>query len=151
MVRMTEAAVAVGFGAADALVAAKVKGLGPGKIPWPVYLEGAGIAAGLFGDKVGIGTEIRDSVLFASLTLAGSRVTRVAMAGALLKGPAAWGGAGGDPTYSLSAGQGGDQLSDGAGGGTRSVRLLAGRRAPSGGVGGASIYPAMSEMAGVAG
>lgn len=94
----TEHLVAVGFGAGDALVTAKVKGMGPGGIPWPVLYEGVGVVAGLFGSKVGIPPAVRDSVLISSLALAGSRLSRVAMAGKLMTGPKAWGGdsAGGD-------------------------------------------------------
>jgi len=36
---MIEKAVALGFGAGDAVVASKVPGMGPGGIPWPVYYE----------------------------------------------------------------------------------------------------------------
>lgn len=147
-VRMTEGVIAALAGAGDALVTSKVSIHLPGGVPPAVAYEGLLIVGGLFGDKVGISREHADAALIAGLTLGGARVTRVALAGKLMSGPAAWGGAGGDPTYALSAGSsGGDQLAAG-GAGARSVRLLAGRRA---GVGGASIYPAMSEAPGVAG
>lgn len=150
-VRMTEAAVAIGFGAVDAFVTAKVTATAPGGIPLPVVVEGAGVLGGLFGDKIGLGADIHQPLFFASAALLGARLTRAAVSGKLMSGPKAWGGVGGDPTYALSAGMGGDQLALGGAGGSRSVRLLAGRRAGASAVGGASVYPAVSEAPGVAG
>ena len=90
-----EAGLAVGIGAADAAIAKKVTGTGPGKVPWAVYFEAAGIAAGVFGGTLGLGSDIRDPILISSLALAGQRATRYAMAGVLMN-PAGWAGAGGD-------------------------------------------------------
>jgi len=124
-VRLVESAIAAGFGAGDALIQAKVKTKGPGNIPWGVIYEASGIAVGFFGDKVGLGADVRDSVLLASMALAGARLTRVSLAGNLAKGPSAWGGdfmsdpggaAGGGaavpahPSVRLLAGHGGDSL-----------------------------------------
>lgn len=153
-VRMTEAAVAVGFGAADAFVTAKVSGAAPGGIPWPVVLEGVGLLGGLFGDKVGLGADVHQPLFFAAASLAGARLTRAAVSGKLMSGPKAWGGVGvvgnADPMYTLSAGAA-DMPPGSLGGGAGSVRLLAGRAIGGRARGGASVYPAMSETAGVAG
>lgn len=106
---------AAGFGAGDALVTSKVAGAGPGGIPWSVYYEGAGIAAMLFGGRVGIPAEVRDSVGLSAIALAGARLTRAALSGKLMSGPQAWGGdqlVGGD--YSLADGSGGGAALPGA-------------------------------------
>lgn len=143
---MVEGGVAVGFGAADALIAAKVTGTGPGRVPWPVYFEAAGIAAGFFGDKVGIPTEVRNTAMVSALALAGARLTRVALAGRLAQGPSAWGGdfiagASGDP--SLASGGGGSTPL--LGGGRRNIRALPG-------MGGVSTWDSSAfEAPGVAG
>lgn len=151
MIRLIHGGVALGFGAADALISAKVGQSGPLGVPVPVYLEGAAIAAGLWGDKVGLSADVRDPLLLSALGLAGARLTRVAIRGQLTQGPRAWGG---DLDVSAdAAGRGGE------GGGGRSaaiaqlparsgVRMLPGRAA----VGGAfSLYPGAQESAGVAG
>lgn len=93
MIRIVEGAVAVAAGAVDALVQSKVAGSGPGGIPWIVYAEAGMVGAGLFGDKIGLPSEVRDPLAFAGLTLAGARLTHAAAGGALLQGPKAWGGA----------------------------------------------------------
>lgn len=141
MSRLLEGGVALAFGAADAAVTAKVSGTGPGKVPWPVYLEGAGIAAGFFGGSIGIPAEARDSLLLSALALAGARVTRLAMAGKLAQGPAAWGGDG--DTYPALVASGGDGMGGGFSGASR-ARLL-------GRGGGFSLYPVTQEAPGVAG
>lgn len=151
MVKFTEAAVAVGFGAADALVASKISRTLPGGISAVTALEIGGVAVGLWGDKLGLSAEIHDPIFFSSAALLGARLTRAASAGKLLAGPSAWGGVGGDPTYALSAGAAGGDMLPSGGVPSRSVRLLAGRRAGSAAVGGASVYPAISESPGVAG
>lgn len=154
-VRLLHGGVALGFGAADAFVSSKVAQMGPGGIPFSVYLEAAGVVAGIWGDKVGVSADVRDPLLLSALGLAGARLTRAAMANKLMAGPKAWGG---DPFYGTSTG--GDFNSvggmyDGSGGAAqtpaiaaRSVRLLPGRAAVGGGY---SLYPASQEAPGVAG
>jgi hypothetical protein len=143
-IRIAEGGIAVGFGAADALVTAKITTKGPGNIPWPVYLEGAGIAAGFFGEKVGLPVEVRDTVMVSALALAGARLTRVAMAGNLAKGPSAWGGDYNLPAAAAS-GAGGGGNTPLLGGGRRNIRALPG-------VGGVSTWDAGAfEQPGVAG
>lgn len=138
---MVESGIAVGFGAADALITAKVTGAGPGRIPWPVYFEAAGVAAGFFGDKVGIPTEVRDVVGISALALAGSRLARVAMAGNLAKGPSAWGGDYTLPAATSTGGGGGGALPSSR----RNIRQLPG-------MGGVSTWDlTASEAPGVAG
>ena len=145
---MIEKAVALGFGAGDAVVASKVPGMGPGGIPWPVYYEAAGLAIGFFGNKVGVSEATRDTVLIAALAQLGARGARVAMAGKLMLGPRAWGGAeggyaSGDMTSPGDAGTGGaPAMSAGR------PRLLAGARAQGGGF---SVWPVSQEAPGVAG
>jgi hypothetical protein len=145
-VRLLEGGVALGFGAGDALVASKVTGMGPGGIPWTVYYEAVGIAAGLFGDKVGLSSEIRDPLLFSALSLAGVRATRAALAGKLMSGPKAWGG----------HGEGGDVFGTWAGdpgSGGMAYPAIAGPRvrAMPGRGGGFSVWPVTQEAPGVAG
>ena len=145
-VRLLEGGIAVGFGAGDALVASKVAGTGPGGIPWTVYYEAAGVATMLFGAKVGVSAEVRDTVGIAALSLAGARVTRAAVAGKLMAGPKAWGG----------DGEGGDfygDPGDGAGGGapsSRSIRALPGSNR-GGGWSVTGGYVPLAEAPGVAG
>lgn len=146
-IKLVEGAVAAGFGAADALVAAKVKGTGPGGIPWAVLLEGAGIAIGLVGEKVGIQSEVRDPILFASLTLAGARLSRAASSGNLMSGPKAWGGVAAD-TYRPAMGAGGGGGAAFRDGSTANLRLLPGRTA---GMGPFTTSPTLFEAAGVTG
>lgn len=137
---MVESGLAVGFGAADALITAKVRGAGPGRIPWPVYFEAAGVAAAFFGDKVGITGEVRDVVGISALALAGSRLARVAMAGNLAKGPSAWGG-----DYNLPAATGGGGGGQALPSSRRNIRQLPG-------MGGVSTWDlTASEAPGVAG
>jgi hypothetical protein len=142
-VRLLEKSVALGFGAGEALVAGKVAGSGPGGIPWPVYYEAAGVAAMLFGDKIGIQAEVRDTVGIAALSLAGARVTKAALAGKLMSGPKAWGG----------DGEGGDLFAAdpgaAAGGGARSIRQLQNGR--GGGWSVTGTYVPLAEAPGVAG
>ena len=130
------------------MVAAKVARMGPGGIPFPVYYEAAGLALGFFGDKVGVGAEIRDTVLVSSLALLGSRVARAGLAGKLMAGPKAWGGEGdGYANIGAGGGEGGDYDLGGVPGGGRSrVRMLPGARG-----GGFSVWPVSQEAPGVAG
>jgi hypothetical protein len=152
MIRLLHGGVAVGVGAADALLTSKVSRRGPGGISFAVYLEALSVAAGLWGGRVGVDADVRDSLLLAGLTLGGARLTNAAAKGQLMAGPKAWGG---DPFYGTSTGgdygQGG--MFDNAGGAPslpapRAVRVLPGRAAVGGGY---SIYPATQEAPGVAG
>ena len=147
MIRLTHGAVAFGFGAADALVTSRLTKLGPGGIPFSVYLEAAGVVAGVWGDKVGLNADVRDPLLLSALGLAGARLTRATLSNKLMAGPRAWGGdylsAGGDGDYSMLAAGGSPALVAAPG----RVRLLPGR-AVGGSIG---IYPAQQEMAGIAG
>jgi hypothetical protein len=139
-----EAGLAVGFGAADAAITKKVTGTGPGKIPWSVYFEAAGIALGFFGGTLGLGADVRDPVLISSLALAGQRATRYAMAG-VLTNPAGWAGAGGD------GGDGGPYFPAG-GASVPSFRASgAGRSAGRLGRGGYPVQIVAKEAGGVAG
>lgn len=147
-VRMLEGSVALGFGAADALIASKVVGTGPGGIPWPVLFEGAGVAVGFFGSKVGVPVEVRDTTLIAALALAGTRLTRSALAGKLMSGPKAWGGDAHGGDYFA----GGDYSDPSVGGGratTRSIRALPGSRGGGWSVSGGFVP--LAEAPGVAG
>jgi hypothetical protein len=139
-VRLTEAAISAGFGAADAAVSAR-GGLGPGKMPWALYLEGAGAAAGLWGGMLKLSGEVRDTLLISSLTLLGRRATIYGMKGALTK-PALWGGIGGDGTFADTSGY--DAGVAVASGGGPNARLMQAR-------GGYPLYPASQESAGIAG
>lgn len=142
MIRLGHGAVAVGFGAIDAVVSAKVA-QAPLGVPAPVWLEGLGVAAGWFGGKVGIDADIRDPLLVSSLALAGSRLTRVAMAGKLAQGPRAWGGDMDAAAAALPAAGGRGSLPAGR----PAVRALG-----PGAVGGSlSLYPPLQERSGVAG
>lgn len=149
MIRLIHGGVALGFGAADALISAKVATSGPFGVPVPVLLEGAAVAAGLWGDKVGLPADVRDPLLLSALGLAGARLTKVALRGQLASGPRAWGG---DLDLAADAGgRGGDAGRSGAIAqlpARSGVRMLPGRVA----VGGAfSLYPGAQESAGVAG
>jgi hypothetical protein len=125
MARWLEAGIAAGFGALDEAVDQKagILNAGPVTAKWSMVLEVAGVAAGLFGRKVGLSAEVREPVGFASLALLGKRGARLAFAGKLGK-PGQWGtggdGMGGD-------GMGGDDGSGnilGLGGGSaRQVRI----------------------------
>jgi hypothetical protein len=145
---MLEGGVALGFGAGDALIAGKVAGMGPGGIPWPVLYEGAGVAVGFFGSKVGVPVEVRDTLLISSLSLAGARVTRAALAGKLMSGPKAWGGegdVGGDYSFADSSSGGGRALPA-----ARSIRALPGSRVGGGWSVSGGFVP-LAEAPGVAG
>lgn len=140
-VRLLHGGVAIAVGAADALVTANVKQMGPGGIPFPVYLEAGAIVLGLVGDKVGVPSDARDALLISGLALGGARLTRVAAKGSLMAGPKAWGGdftgdpgTGGAPSQQIPARPG--------------VRLLPSRAQAGGGFG---IYPATQEASGIAG
>jgi hypothetical protein len=143
VIRLTEGAVAVGLGAADAFI--EDHGNGPGGIPWVVYLEAVALAAGLFGEKVGLGTEIRDPLAFAGLTLAGSRLTDAAQAGKLAAGPRAWGSSLGAYSSGLGAMNAPPNLPANA---AASIRLLPGRSASQSAF---SMSPTLFEAAGVTG
>jgi hypothetical protein len=123
MLRLVEGAVAVGFGAADAFVQAK-SGNGPGGVPWVVYFEGLGAAAGLFGDKIGLSREIADPLEFAGMKLAGARLSHAASSGALMQGPKAWGGAVGAYSARTAAKAAPAGLPPGA---DQAIRMLPGR------------------------
>ena len=99
--RLVEGGIAAGFGALDQAVAQKA-GSGPLGQKWSLYLELAGLAAGAFGSKVGIGGEVRAPLTYSSLALLGARGARYALAGNLFK-PGAWAGMGGE-----GGGEGGD-------------------------------------------
>lgn len=143
-----EKGVAFAFGAGDAVIAAKAPGMGPGGIPWPVYYEAAGLAVGFFGGKVGVSETTRDTVLIAALAQLGARGARVAMAGKLMQGPKAWGGAEGGYGSGdvLSPGDAG---TGGAGAGAGRPRLLTAGKSAQGG--GFSVWPVSQEAPGVAG
>lgn len=146
--RLLHGGVAIGIGAADALVTSKVAQRGPGGISFAVYLEAAAIAVGLWGSKVGVDAEVRDAALLSGLTLAGARITNAAAKGQLMAGPKAWGG---DPYYGTSTGgDGGDLAAGGAPArmAPASVRVLPGKAATGGGY---SLFPASQEAPGVAG
>jgi len=145
MIRLVEGAVAVGFGAADAMVQSKT-GTGPGGVPWVVIFEGAGAAAGLFGDKIGVPSEMRDPLAFASLSLIGARLAHAAQAGTLAQGPKAWGGAVGgySPNAALNPMPQGVLPASAA----ASIRLLPGRSATQSAF---SMSPTLFEAAGVTG
>lgn len=134
-----EGGIALAVGAGDALVAAKVGGTAPGGIPWPVAYELGGVLVGIIGGKVGVPTEARDTVLLSSLALLGARGARVAMAGKLLSGPAAWGGV----NTADAVGGGSHTMTAGA----KRPQLVAAAR--GGGPGG--WYAPTSEAAGVVG
>lgn len=145
-VRLVEHGLMAGFGALDVAVSAKTGTTGfPGPLnqKWSLYLEVAGIAAGLWGSKVGVPAEIRTSVAAGAFTMLGARAARYAMAGNLLK-PGSWAGMGGDAL-------GGDGDSGNA------MQLGSGGAAPGpvlkirGGVGGYPTYPPTSEAPGIAG
>jgi hypothetical protein len=147
MIRLLHGGIALGFGAVDALVSSKVT-QAPAGIPASVILEGVGVAAGLWGDKVGLDADVRDPLLLGALAMAGARLTRAAAAGKLMAGPKAWGG---DPFYSTSTG--GDFADPGMGGARSmpappAVRVLPGQVARGGGY---QLYPASQEAPGVAG
>jgi hypothetical protein len=149
----TEHLTALGFGAGDALVTAKVTGTGPGGIPWPVYYEAAGVAVMFFGDKVGLPAGVRDSAGISALALLGARVTRAAVKGQLMSGPRAWGGDQGDVGGDFLSG--GNGYGDNSGGGralppAAKVRLMQGQRV-GGGFSISGLPVAFSEPAGVAG
>lgn len=149
--RLLHGGVAIGIGAADALVTSKVSQRGPGGISFAVYLEAAAIAVGLWGSKVGVDAEVRDSALLSGLTLAGARLTNAAAKGQLMAGPKAWGG---DPFYGTSTGGDAGDLAAGGMAGARfapappAVRVLPGKVAAGGGY---ALYPATQESPGVAG
>jgi hypothetical protein len=148
-VRLLEGGVALGFGAGDALIASKVSKMGPGGIPFPVYYEAAGVAAMLFGNKIGISPEVRDVVGIAALSLAGARVTRAALAGKLMSGPKAWGGdAHGGDFFSADPGTGGGGPAA-AFPTSRTIRALPGGRGGGWSVSGG--YVPIAEAPGVAG
>lgn len=153
-VRLLEGGVALGFGAGDALIASKVAGMGPAGIPWPVYYEAAGVAAGLFGRKVGIPAEVGDVAMIAALSLGGARLTRAALAGKLMSGPRAWGGDahGGDYTGGYLDGSGGLATGGVAAYATpRSIRALPGIAGRGGGWSVSGGYVPLAEAPGVAG
>lgn len=135
-----EGGVAVGFGAIDAIITSKVKSAGPGGIPWPVIYEVGGLAVGMFGGKVDVPSEVRDTVLVSSLALLGSRGARLAMSGKLLAGPKAWGG------INTADAVGGHAPS--AATAARQLRALPGGR---GGIGPGGWYAPQREAAGVVG
>jgi hypothetical protein len=141
-VQLMEALTASGFGAADAVIAAKVTQKLPGNIPMSVGFEAAGILVGMFGQKFGLGADIRDPIMISALALGGARAARLGMAGKLFQ-PSQWGSVGGDG--------GGDSGYAAA----ASVPVLPASRAPGvrriGGRGGYGIYPYQEEMGGVAG
>jgi hypothetical protein len=137
-----ESLTAVGFGAADAVVGAKVTKKLPGNISAQVALEGAGILFGLFGQKLGFGADVRDPVMISALALAGARGAKLAMAGNLFK-PGQWSSVGGYDGF--------------AAGGAAGAVIPAGRnwapgvrRLGRGGMGTASIYNAYPETGGIA-
>lgn len=150
-VRMLEGGVALGFGAGDALIAAKVAGMGPGGIPWPVYYEAAGIAAGLFGSKLGIPAEVGDVAMIAALSLGGARLTRSALAGKLMVGPKAWGGDAHGGDYSGGYLDGGVATGGVAFATPRSIRALPGIAGRGGGWSVSGGYVPLAEAPGVAG
>lgn len=144
MIRLVEGGIGVGFGAVDALVATKVTTKGPGGISWPVYLEGAGVLAGLFGNKIGLNTEHADALAISALTLAGARLARAAATGALMQGPRAWGGDG-DASAMFDSGASAPALPGSA---AASIRLLPGRTAQQSAF---SMSPVLFEAPGVTG
>ena len=145
MIRLTEGAVALGFGAADAFVENKVTSAGPGGVPWVVYLEALGLVGGLFGEKIGLSPEIRDPLAFSALTLAGARLSDAASAGQLAAGPKAWGKSLGAYSSGLGAMNTPPSLPANA---AASIRLLPGRSASQSAF---SMSPTLFEAAGVTG
>jgi len=103
MIRISGGAVAIGLGAVDAYVATKVTARGPAGVPWQVILEGGAAGAALFHRQLGIDADIADPLGISALTLIGARTMRIALAGKLMAGPAAWGG---DNTYQSGGQQG---------------------------------------------
>src|SRR5438105_2677887 len=98
-VRLVEGGIAAGFGALDQFVTSKAGSTGSlpgvGAQKWSLVLELAGVAAGVWGRKVGLSTEVRAPLMYSSLALLGQRGARYAMAGSLFK-PGAWNAMGGD-------------------------------------------------------
>lgn len=162
---LVESLTAAGFGAADAAIAAKVTQKLPGNLSMSFGWEIAGVLAGVYGNKVGLGEKTRDPIMFAALGALGARAARLAMAGKLLQ-PSQWGvggagdGIGGDGGMSDGSGaaaSGGDAFGGPAPAlgavyrgpsNAPGVRLLA----PRGGMGGSfGLLPSTTEAAGVAG
>lgn len=145
MIRLTEGAVALAAGAADSFI--EDKGVGPGGVPWSVYFEAVALAGGLFGEKVGLSTEIRDPLAFAALALVGSRLTDAAQKGVLAQGPKAWGFVGAKGAYSSGLGAMNTPPALPANA-AASIRLLPGRSASQSAF---SMSPTLFESAGVTG
>jgi hypothetical protein len=143
MIRLTEGAVALAVGAADAFI--EDKGNGPGGIPWVVLLDGVALLGGLFGEKVGLGPEIRDPMAFAALAVAGARLTDAAQAGKLAAGPKSWGASLGAYSSGVGAANLPPSLPANA---AASIRLLPGRSASQSAF---SMSPTLFESAGVTG
>jgi hypothetical protein len=143
MIRLTEGAVALAVGAGDAFI--EDKGNGPGGIPWVVFFDAIALAGGLFGDKVGLSTEIRDPLAFAALATVGARLTDAAQAGKLAQGPKAWGSSLGAYSSGLGAMNAPPSLPANA---AASIRLLPGRSASQSAF---SMSPTLFEAAGVTG
>jgi hypothetical protein len=143
-VRLVEGGIAAGFGALDQFVTSKAGTTNFGgsffNQKWSLYLELAGVAAGLWGRKVGLSEEVRTPVGISALALLGQRGARYAMGGNLFK-PGAWAGMGGD------VGGNGD-ISPMGGGRAESAPLL---KVRGGGMGGYPTYPPTSEAPGIAG
>ncbi len=162
---LVESLTAAGFGAADAAIAAKVTQKLPGKLSMSFGFEVAGVLAGVYGGKLGLGEKSRDPIMFAALGALGARAARLAMAGKLFQF-SQWGvggagdGAGGDG-FALSDSSGAAVSGgDGWGGGAPAVpfsRIYGGARNAPGvrmlpGRGGSfGLYPSTTEIAGTAG
>jgi hypothetical protein len=152
-IRLVEPGIALGFGALDGVITSKAGTTGWGGASgmfnqkWSLVLELAGVAAGAWGRKVGLSTEVREPLLYTSLGLLGVRGARYAMAGNLTK-PGSWAGMGGDDSN-----VGGDAFGN--------LLTVQGGGAPAGpvgpalkirgGVGGYPVYPPTAEAPGIAG
>jgi hypothetical protein len=137
-----ESLTAVGFGVVYDQVATRVTQKLPGGISADVGVLAAGALIGFFGQKVGLGADVRDPILMGTLALAGAKGSRLARAGTLMK-PSQWGSAVGG--Y------------DGFAAGGAAPAVAAGRnwapgvrRLGRGGMGMQSIYNAYPESGGVA-
>lgn len=143
VIRLTEGAIALAVGAADSFV--EDKGAGPMGVPWVVYLDAVALAGGLFGEHVGLSTEIRDPLAFGALAVIGSRLTDAAQAGKLAQGPKAWGASLGAYSSGIGAANTPPSLPANA---AASIRLLPGRSASQSAF---SMSPTLFESAGVTG
>jgi len=162
MFEVVESLTAAGFGAADAAIAAKVTQKLPGNLSMSFGFEVAGVLAGVYGGKLGLGEKSRDPIMFAALGALGARAARLAMAGKLFQF-SQWGVGGeqgGDGGMSDGSGAAAAAGGDGWGGGAPAVpfaRVYGGARNAPGvrqlpGRGGSfGIYPSTTEAAGVAG